>query len=93
MVKGTTQKDNRETLSMVMVDYDYPPKDPDEQEPPPFEPDQVFYASDIEKNDWEVRMPLQSLGEQVMIVYIDIYGNEYKEIKAPADFQVGKTHA
>jgi len=93
MVKGATQKGNRETLSMVMVDYDYPLKEPDEQEPPPFEPDQVFYASDIEKNDWEVRMPLQSLGEQAMIIYIDIYGNEYKEVKPPADFQAGGTNA
>jgi site-specific DNA-methyltransferase (adenine-specific)/adenine-specific DNA-methyltransferase len=93
MVKGATQKDNRETLSMVMVDYDYPLKEPDEQEPPPFEPDQVFYASNIEQNDWEVRMPLQSLGEQAMIIYIDIYGNEYKEVKTPADFQAGGTNA
>ena len=86
MVKGATQRGNLETLSMVMVDYDYPFKKPDDKEPPPFEPDQVFYASEIEKNGWEVRLPLESLGQQVMIIYIDIYGNEYREIKTPADF-------
>ena len=46
--------------------------------------DTIFYASDIEKNGWEVRLPLESLGQQVMIIYIDIYGNEYWEIKTPA---------
>ena len=79
MVKGATQKGNLETLSMVMVDYDYDGE--------VFALDAVFYAGDIEKNGWEVRMPLESLGKQVMIIYIDIYGNEYKEIKTPADFQ------
>ena len=87
MVKGATQKGNLETLSMVMVDYDYPFKKPDDKEPPPFEPDQVFYASEIEKNGWEVRLPLESLGQQAMIIYMDIYGNEYREIKTPADFR------
>ena len=38
---------------------------------------------------WEVRLPLESLGQQVMIIYIDIYGNDYREIKTPADFRGG----
>lgn len=79
MVKGATQKGNLETLSMVMVDYDYDGE--------VFALDAVFYAGDIEKSDWQVRMPLESLGKQVMVIYTDIYGNEYKEIKTPADFQ------
>ena len=78
MVKGATQKGNLETLSMVMVDYDYDSE--------VFALDAVFYASDIEKNGWEVRLPLESLGKQVMIIYMDIYGNEYREVKTPADF-------
>jgi len=79
MVKGATQKGNLETLSMVMVDYDYDGE--------VFALDTVFYAGDIEKNGWEVRLPLESLGQQVMIIYIDIYGNEYREIKTTADFR------
>jgi site-specific DNA-methyltransferase (adenine-specific)/adenine-specific DNA-methyltransferase len=78
MVKGATQKGNLETLSMVMVDYDYDGE--------VFALDAVFYAADIEKNGWEVRLPLESLGKQVMIIYVDIYGNEYREVKTPADF-------
>jgi len=79
MVKGATQKGNRETLSMVMVDYDYDGE--------VFALDAVFYATDIEKNGWEMRLPVESLGKQVMIIYIDIYGNEFREIKTLADFQ------
>lgn len=79
MVKGATQKGNRETLSMVIVDYDYDGE--------VFALDAVFYAADIEKDNWEVRLPLEALGKQVMVIYMDIYGNEYREIKTPADFQ------
>jgi site-specific DNA-methyltransferase (adenine-specific)/adenine-specific DNA-methyltransferase len=78
MVKGATQKGNLETLSMVMVDYDYDGE--------VFALDAVFYAADIEKNGWEVRLSLESLGKQVMLIYMDIYGNEYREVKTPADF-------
>jgi len=78
MVKGATQKGNLETLSMVMVDYDYDGE--------VFALDAVFYAADIEKNGWEVRLPLESLCKQVMVIYMDIYGNEYREVKTPADF-------
>lgn len=84
MVKGATQKGNLETLSMVMVDYDYDGEI--------FALDAVFYAADIARSGWEVRMPLEALGKQVMIIYMDIYGNEYREVKTPADFQ-GAAHA
>jgi site-specific DNA-methyltransferase (adenine-specific)/adenine-specific DNA-methyltransferase len=44
----------------------------------------VFYAGDIEKADWEVRFPVESLGDNVMAVFVDIYGNEAREL-IPAD--------
>jgi len=92
MAKGASQKGNWEPLSMVLVDYDYPhdPKRTGKEPPPPFEVDAVFYAKDIEATDWEVRLPLDSLGEHVMLIYVDIYGNEYTEIKTPADFGNGR---
>jgi len=37
--------ENRETLSMVMIDYDGEV----------FDFDEVFYAEDLKKNKWEVR--------------------------------------
>lgn len=88
MAKGASQRGNLETLSMVLVDYDYPydPTRKGKEPPPPFELDAVFYAGDIQAADWEVRLPPDSLGSHVMLIYLDIYGNEYTEIKAAADF-------
>jgi site-specific DNA-methyltransferase (adenine-specific)/adenine-specific DNA-methyltransferase len=85
MIKGATQKANRETLSMVMVDYDY---DGDV-----FVMDTVFYAGEIEKNGWALHLPAKAIGAQMMIIYTDIYGNEYKEVKTLADFRPITQHA
>lgn len=81
LAKGATQKGNRETLSMVMVDYDY------DGEGEVFEMDAAFYAGDIHKKGWEIHLPARQIGRQMMVIYIDIYGNEYKEVKTLADFQ------
>lgn len=73
MIKGASQIGNRESLSMVMVDFDYDRE--------VFNLDEVFYASEIEKNGWEVHLPVESIKNQIMVMYLDIYGNEYREIK------------
>ncbi len=92
LAKGASQKGNLETLSMVLVDYDYPynPARSGKESPPPFEVDAVFYASDIQNAGWEIRLPVELQGKCVMLVYVDIYGNEYTEIKTPADFGIRK---
>ena len=64
------KKANLETLSMVMVDYDF------DEESQVFDLDAVYYADALRKEDWEVRFPLDALGEKTMAVFIDIYGNE-----------------
>ncbi len=89
MAKGASLKGNLETLSMVLVDYDYPynPKRTGDEPLPPFELDAVYYANDLRTQNWEVQIPLRQLGDYLMIVYLDIYGNEYTEIKAPTDFK------
>jgi site-specific DNA-methyltransferase (adenine-specific)/adenine-specific DNA-methyltransferase len=66
------KKGNRETLSTVMLDYDY--------NGDVFDLDRVFFADAIEKAGWEVRFPAESIGSQVMAVFIDIYGNEAREV-------------
>jgi site-specific DNA-methyltransferase (adenine-specific)/adenine-specific DNA-methyltransferase len=68
------KKGNRETLSMVMLDYDF------NRETDVFEFDAIVYAEDIEKADWEVRFPVEAIGDQVMAVFVDIYGNEAREV-------------
>jgi site-specific DNA-methyltransferase (adenine-specific)/adenine-specific DNA-methyltransferase len=80
LAKGASHKANREALSMVMVDYDY-----DEAEKV-FALDAVFYATQLEKADWRVRLPWDRIGGRVMVIYMDVYGNEFVEVKRREDF-------
>lgn len=71
--------ENRETLSMVMIDYDYNGE--------VFDFDDTFYAEDIKKQNWQVRLDADKINNQIMIIYIDIFGNEKREVKSLKDFQ------
>ena len=82
MLKGASQLGNRKSLSMVMVDFNY---DGDI-----FNLDKVYYASEIEKNSWKVYLPVDEIKGQMMIIHLDIYGNEYREIKGIEDFSNSK---
>lgn len=85
VVRDSTKKANRETLSMVMLDYDF------DTESDVFDLDAVFYAEAIQKADWEVRFPLESIGKQLMAVFVDIYGNEAREVIPASKFGAGGT--
>ncbi len=81
------KKGNRETLSMVMLDYGY------KSDSDAFNLDAVFYADAIEKADWEIRFPVESIGNQVMAVFVDIYGNEAREVIQGSVFGVANNQA
>lgn len=87
VVRDSTKKANRETLSMVMLDYDF------DTESDVFDLDAVFYAEAIQKADWEVRFPLESVGKQLMAVFVDIYGNEAREVIPAGKFGLEETKA
>ena len=70
---------NLETLSMVMLDYDFDGE--------VFDLDEVFYAEDLKKSDYEVRFPDDKVKAQIMVIYIDIFGNEKREVKNIKDFK------
>ena len=70
---------NLESLSMVMVDYDYNGK--------VFDLDDVFYAEDLKKQNWEIHFDPAKIKNQMMIIYCDIFGNEKREIKTSKDFR------
>jgi site-specific DNA-methyltransferase (adenine-specific)/adenine-specific DNA-methyltransferase len=78
------KKDNFETLSMVMVDINY------DETSQVFDLDTVFYANDIRKHDWVIPIPFAGMGEKVMAVFIDIYGNEAKVLIDPSVFKASK---
>ncbi len=68
-----------ETLSMVMLDYDFDGE--------VFDLDEVFYAEELKKNGYEVRFAADQVKGQIMIIYIDIFGNEKREVKTLHDFK------
>ena len=72
------KKGNLETLSMVMLDFDYDGK--------LFDLDAVLYADALAKADWEVRFLRESLGARLMAVFIDIYGNEARVVLDASEF-------
>ena len=80
MTRGVVQG-GRQSLSMVMVDYDYKSGGEDV-----FELDSVFFRDEIEAADWEVRLNIEAFGERVMLIYLDIFGNELRELKTLKDF-------
>ncbi|MGD9973624.1 MAG: site-specific DNA-methyltransferase [Desulfatirhabdiaceae bacterium] len=79
------KKGNRETLSMVMLDFDY------DEETQIFDLDDVQYADAIEKSGWKVTFRPDLLGQKMMAVFLDIYGNEARILIDAKDFgKVGK---
>ncbi|HPC35113.1 MAG TPA: hypothetical protein P5268_01530 [Candidatus Marinimicrobia bacterium] len=65
---------------MVMLDYDFDGE--------VFDMDEVFYAEELKKNNYEVHFAEDQAKDKIMIIYIDIFGNEKREIKSLKDFKV-----
>lgn len=78
------KKGNRETLSMVMLDFDY-----DETEKV-FDFDEIQYADAIQKEGWKVHFRLENMGKKIMAIFLDIYGNEARELIDAAQFAKGR---
>ena len=57
-----------EAFSMLMIDYDYDGE--------VFDLDAVFFAHQLEDEKWEALFPAGSIGEKIMVAFIDIHGNE-----------------
>lgn len=79
------KKGNLETLSMVMLDFDY------DEKAKIFDLDEVHYADAIEKAGWKVRFRSDQLGKKMMAVFLDIYGNEARVLLDTAEFGKGTT--
>jgi site-specific DNA-methyltransferase (adenine-specific)/adenine-specific DNA-methyltransferase len=79
LVRGPVYKHgNRETLSMVMFDYDF------DEKTQIFDLDAEIYAGAVSRGGWKIFIPLASLGKKMMAVFIDIYGNEAR-VMIPRD--------
>lgn len=64
--------DNFESLSMVIIDDDFNDKD--------FMMSQCLFSEEIDKGQNFLQIPLLNFGEKVCAIFIDIYGNEFKEV-------------
>jgi len=81
------KKGNLETLSMVLLDFDY------DENSSVFDLDEVHYAEAIEKAGWKVRFGTDHLGKKIMAVFLDIYGNETRVLIDAAEFGRAKPKA
>jgi len=71
-VRGSEKKGGIETLSAILIDYDYNGEI--------FDLDIVFFAHELVENGARVWFPVENLGRSIMVVFMDIYGNESTEI-------------
>src|SRR3989338_2173818 len=74
-LRGEDKISKHGALSMVMVDYDYNGK--------VFDLDKAFYASAIKDNKWKIELPSKEIKGDVMLVFLDIYGNESRIVITP----------
>lgn len=71
-IKGKEKVGKHDTLSMVMVDFDYNGE--------VFDLDQVFYATELKDKAWKLELACKDVVGDVMFVFLDIYGNESRRI-------------
>jgi 16S rRNA G966 N2-methylase RsmD len=69
-----------EALSMVMIDKNYDQKI--------FNMDHYFFNDEIAKNNYKVIFPKDKVGKKLMIIYLDVLGNEKVEVKNIDDFKI-----
>ena len=69
---ATPSTENIADLAMILVDYAY-----DDEV---FNLRAVHFADDLAASNWKVTIPRAEAGERIMLVYIDMYGNEHREV-------------
>jgi site-specific DNA-methyltransferase (adenine-specific)/adenine-specific DNA-methyltransferase len=87
VVREPVRKGNLVTLSMVMLDYDY------DAASDVFSFDDVFFSGALQQSDWELSFPIEKIGKQVMAVFIDVFGNEAREVIPGETFGVRRASA
>jgi len=76
---ATDSEEDISDLAMIMVDADYDGEI--------FDLDAVFYAEDLQDGDWSFELDLVTVGKKVMLIYLDVYGNEHREVKKRSEFK------
>lgn len=81
-LRGKETRGGLKTLSMLMLDLDYDGK--------VFDLDTVFYAAQLQADDWQAWFPVENIGKKAMAVFIDMYGNESREVIPSEEFGIGR---
>lgn len=86
MYEKSASKDHYEMLSMVMIDYNYDSQDR------VFNFDEVFYGNDLKNCGWVIYFECEKItpSKDVMVIFVDIYGNEARELIAVERFAASK---
>jgi site-specific DNA-methyltransferase (adenine-specific)/adenine-specific DNA-methyltransferase len=70
--EGTKEFENFEALAMLVVDTNFNGKD--------FIMTEFFFAEDLKRSERdELIVPLNTYGERIVIAFIDLFGNEFKQ--------------
>ncbi len=77
--KKPIEFNNKEALSMVLIDKDYNDKY--------FDMDYYFFRDQIEKDGWKVKFSADRVGDKIAIIYLDVLGNERFEVRNIKDFK------
>jgi DNA methylase len=77
---ATPSEENIADLAMILVDYAY-----DDEV---FSLSAVHFAEDLAHDHWRLRIPRDKVGDRMMLIYIDLYGNEHREVRLTDSFQV-----
>lgn len=81
------ERGNLETLSMLMLDCDY------DEAGQIFEVGKVLFADALQNDNWTAFIPKSEIGGSVMAIFVDIYGNEARELIPAAKFGIRKNKA
>ena len=71
--------EDKESLSMVLIDRFYNDSF--------FNLTDSFFADTIKKEDWKIQFPYDAKMKKIMIIYLDVLGNERIEIKKITQFK------
>jgi site-specific DNA-methyltransferase (adenine-specific)/adenine-specific DNA-methyltransferase len=79
MTRGPDNPVGRDALAMVMVDRAY--------DDAVFDVDEIFYGEDLAKDKYRFTFSSNGPNSHIMLIYVDVYGNEHREVKALGDFK------
>ncbi len=77
---GANVRGGLESFSMLMLDFNYDGN--------LFKLDRFYFAHQLKEANWECRFPAREIGEQVMAVFIDLHGNEARDVIPRSKFGV-----